>query len=95
MVKSLLAVLLFVKYCLLNIYEGILTSAPPMAAHCQHVCRPCPFNFTVLLHIKLFSQINTNVACQENIAKARTLSMVCHLDAHIITIRITFCNKTC
>ena len=26
---------------------------------------PCPFNITVLLHIKLFSSINTDVVCQE------------------------------
>ena len=39
MVKSLSVVLLLVIYCLLNIYEGILTSALPMAAHCQHTCK--------------------------------------------------------
>ena len=39
MVKLLSVVLFFVIYCLLNIYKGILMSAKPMAAHCQHVCK--------------------------------------------------------
>ena len=34
---------------------------------------PCPFNFTVLPHIKLFLPINTIVVCQENVTNARTL----------------------
>ena len=64
--KSLSAVLLFVIYCLLNIYEGILMSASPMRAianTCANVL-PCLFNFNVLQHIKLFLSINTDV-CQE------------------------------
>ena len=50
MMKSLSFVLLFVIYWLLDIYEGILMSASPMAAHCQHslVPRPLfPFLFVV------------------------------------------------
>ena len=39
MMKSLLVVLLFVTYCLLNISEGILMSPSPMAAHCQYACK--------------------------------------------------------
>ena len=39
MVKSLSVALLFVIYCLLNIYEGMLMSALPMVAHCQHTSK--------------------------------------------------------
>ena len=39
MVKLLLVVLLFVIYCVLNIYEGMLMSATPMVAHCRCTCK--------------------------------------------------------
>ena len=75
MVKSLSVMLRFVIYCLLNIYEGILMSGLPMAAHCQNACK-C---FTLYAQLycsttyKTFSPINTVAVCQENVTKARTL----------------------
>ena len=39
MVKLLSVVLLSVTHCVLKIYEGMLMSASPMAAHCQHACK--------------------------------------------------------
>ena len=64
MVKLPSVVLLFViiLYCLLTIYKGILMSAKPMAAHCQHMCK-CFALYAVIPHIKLFSPINTDVVC--------------------------------
>ena len=52
MVKLLSAVLLFVIHCLLNIYEGMLMSASPMAAHCQHAYK----------HFALFVQLHCSTA---------------------------------
>ena len=63
MVKLLSATLI---YWLLNICGGILMSTSPMAAHCQHAFKCFTlFNFTVLLHIKCFSLINTDVVCKD------------------------------
>ena len=75
MVKSLSVVLHFVIYCLLNIYEGILMSASPMAVHCQHAWK----RFTLYAQLycsttyKTFSPINTDAVCQENVTKPCTL----------------------
>ena len=67
MVKLLSVVLIFVIYCLLNVYKRILMSALPMATHCQHVCKQ--FTLYTQLYcstdIKLFSPINTDIVCQE------------------------------
>ena len=64
MMKSLSV---FVTYCLLNIYEGILISASPMSCYCQYACK-C-FTLSVKLYCstmyKIFSPIYTNVVCQE------------------------------
>ena len=52
MVKSLSVMLIIVIYCLLNIYKGIIMSALPMAAHCQHVCK----------HFALYAQLYCSTA---------------------------------
>ena len=67
LVKSLSVVLLFVIYCLQNIYEGILKSASPTLS----TISLCPFNFTVLPHIKLFLPLM--LLAKKNITKACTL----------------------
>ena len=75
MVKLLSVMLRFAIYCLLNIYEGMLMSGSPMAAHCQHACK----RFTLYAQLycsttyKTFSPINTDAVCQENVTKARIL----------------------
>ena len=60
--------LIFVMYWLLNIYEGVLMSALPMAAHCQHVC----VHFTSSIQLYCFTvyknpflPISTDIVCQE------------------------------
>ena len=100
--KSLSVMLLFVIYCLLNIYEGILMSVLPMAAHCQHACK----------HFALYTQLYCSTTyktflttqywhCMPRKTSLKLvhycilLSMACHFDARIIvTYRVTFCNKT-
>ena len=48
MINSLSIVLIFVIYCLLNICKGIVMSASPMAAQCQHACKR--FTLSIQLH---------------------------------------------
>ena len=55
-------------YCLLNIYEGILTSASPMAACYQHVCK-CFAMFIQLYYSTTHKTLFANQYAKKNITK--------------------------
>ena len=77
MVKLLSVMLLFViYYCLLNICEGILMSASPMAARCQHACK----RFTLSVQLYCFAAHKNSsrqsipmLYAKKNVTKAHTL----------------------
>ena len=74
MVKSLSVMLIFVIYCLLNIYEGVLMNASPMAAQCQHVCK-C---FALSIHL-YFSTAYKNSFCWSILMKVASLFWWCQV----------------
>ena len=99
--KLLSAMLHFVMYCVLNIYEGILMSALPVVAHCQNKYK-C-FALSVQLycstaHKTLLANQYQRCMPRQTLLKlvhyCTLLSMGYHFDAHIITLRVTFRNKT-
>ena len=99
MVKSLSVSLVFVIYCLLNIYEDQLMSASlmwPIANTCADISL-CTINFTVLPHKKLFSPINTDIVCQKTSLKLihyyTLLFMTSHIDARNNNITSYFIIK--
>ena len=61
MVKSFSVVLLFVIHCLLNIYEGIVMSASPMAAHFQHARK----NFALSLRLYCSTTYKTHFVIKQ------------------------------
>ena len=97
MVKSLSVVLLFVIYCLLNIYKGILMSALPMAAHCQHTWKCftlyaqlyCSTTYKTLLTNQYWHCVPRKTSLKL-IYYCTLLSMACHFD--LISISSTICR---
>ena len=99
--KLLSAVLLSVMYCVLNIYEGILTSPLSMASHCQLACK----HFTLSIQLYFSTAHKTLLTNQYWCCMPRKtslklllyyctlLSNVCHFDACIIILHITLHNK--
>ena len=98
--KLLSAMLLFVMYCLLNIYEGILMSTSSMASHCQHICKH--FALSVQLYCSTVHKTLLTNQCQRCMPRKTSLKLihyctplsnVCHFDACIIRLHVTFCNN--
>ena len=98
--KSLSVVLIFVIYCLLNIYKGILISTSPMAVHCQHVCKHS--HLSVQLYCSTaYKTFLTNQywrfmprKTSQKVVHCTLLFMTCYFEGVIIIFCVKFYNKT-